>query len=684
MAQTEAELLDNPVAGRPTLILRSPDFHSITEVVAEPVERSTPIGWWLFFIPSVALLSLLGVAVTWLFWEGIGIWGLNQPVGWAWDITNFVFWVGIGHAGTLISAILFLFRQTWRTSINRSAEAMTIFAVMCAMTFPGIHVGRVWVAYWMFPLPNQMGTWPNFRSPLLWDVFAVSIYGTVSFLFWYVGLIPDLATMRDRAKTRTRKFIYGLFALGWRGSVRQWHHYETAYLLLAALATPLVLSVHSIVSMDFAVSLLPGWHTTVFPPYFVAGAIFSGFAMVLTLMVICRKVFRLEHIVTLRHFDFMAKIMLVTGTMVGYAYATEFFTAWYSGNPYELFTFLNRALGPYAWAYWIMVTCNVISPQVFWFKKARTSIPILFVVSIVINIGMWFERFVIIVTSLHRDFLPSSWGYFSPTMWDVMCLLGSFGLFFTMFCLFVRFLPMVATAEVKTVLPQADPHWHAPGTEHHEETPAHVDHGAGSAQRRPKAALSDGASRCPWCRAFRRGRTYGVLAEFATPAALYHACERVRDAGFTRWDAHTPFPVHGLSKAMGLRRSALPWIVLVMALTGVAAGFGLQWWVHTSAYPLVISGKPFFTWPAFIPVTFEVAVLFGALGAVFGMFGLNRLPMHHHPLFESRVFERVTDDAFFISIESWDPRFDPSATQTLLESLGARSVELLESEGVRS
>ena len=464
MAQTEAELLDNPVAGHPTLILRSPDFHSITEAVAEPVERQTPIGWWLFFIPSLALLSLLGIAVSWLFWEGIGIWGLNQPVGWAWDITNFVFWVGIGHAGTLISAILFLFRQTWRTSINRSAEAMTIFAVMCALTFPGIHVGRVWVAYWMFPLPNQMGMWPNFRSPLLWDVFAVSIYGTVSVLFWYVGLIPDLATMRDRAKTRTRQFVYGIFALGWRGSARQWHHYETAYLILAALATPLVLSVHSIVSMDFAVSLLPGWHTTVFPPYFVAGAIFSGFAMVLTLMVICRRAFRLEHIVTLRHFDYMAKIMLVTGTMVGYAYATEFFTAWYSGNPYELYAFLNRALGPYAWAYWIMVSCNVISPQIFWFKKARTSIPILFVVSIVINIGMWFERFVIIVTSLHRDFLPSSWGYFSPTIWDVLCLLGSFGLFFTMFCLFVRFLPMVATAEVKTVLPQANPHWQ-PGPE---------------------------------------------------------------------------------------------------------------------------------------------------------------------------------------------------------------------------
>jgi Ni/Fe-hydrogenase subunit HybB-like protein len=676
LAQTEEELLDNPVAGQPTLILRSPDFHSITEAVAEPVERPTPIGWWFFFFPSVALLGLLGVAVSWLFWEGIGIWGLNVPVGWAWDITNFVFWIGIGHAGTLISAILFLFRQKWRTSINRAAEAMTIFAVMCALIFPGIHVGRVWVAYWMLPLPSSQSVWPNFRSPLLWDVFAVSVYGTVSVLFWYVGLIPDLAMMRDRATTPARRFAYGLFALGWRGSMRQWQHYETAYLVLAGLATPLVLSVHSIVSMDFAVSLLPGWHTTIFPPYFVAGAIFSGFAMVLTLMVICRTAFRLEHIITLRHFDYMAKIMLVTGLMVGFAYATEFFTAWYSGNPYELSTFLNRASGPYAWAYWIMVSCNVISPQFFWFKKARTSIPILFVLSIVINIGMWFERFVIIVTSLHRDFLPSAWCHFTPTIWDVSCLLGSFGLFFTMFCLFVRYLPMVATSEVKTVLPQADPHWHGGhAREIRDQAPP----------RRAAAPLSAGtpsrASRMmmPLVPQLPTGPHYGILAEFATPAALYHACEQVRDAGFTRWDAHSPFPVHGLEKAMGLRRSMLPWIVLAMGLLGAAGGFGLQWWVHADAYPLVISGKPYFAWPAMIPITFELGVLFAALGAVVGMLGLNRLPMHHHPLFRSKVFERVTDDAFFISIESWDPRFDPSATGKLLESVGARRVELLES-----
>ena len=456
----------DPVDHRAPLILGAQTFHAITEAVARPMERPAPRGWWICFLISLSMLGLLGVSIAWLFWEGIGVWGLNNPVGWAFDITNFVFWVGIGHAGTLISAILFLFRQKWRTSINRSAEAMTIFAVMCALIFPGIHIGRPWVAYWMFPIPNQMGMWPQFRSPLMWDVFAVSIYGTVSLLFWYVGLVPDLATMRDRS-TGLRQKSFAALALGWRGSMRHWKHYETAYLILAGLATPLVLSVHSIVSMDFATSQLPGWHTTIFPPYFVAGAIFSGFAMVLTLMVIMRKAFGLEQIITMKHFDYMAKIMLLTGTMVGYAYSLEFFIAWFSGSAYELFTFKNRALGPYAWAYWTMVTCNVILPQLFWFKKVRSSLVWLFALSIFVNVGMWFERFVIIVTSLHRDFLPSSWFYFTPTFFDISTMIGSFGLFFTLFCLFVRFLPIVATAEVKTVLPQAIAHPHeAPTIEH--------------------------------------------------------------------------------------------------------------------------------------------------------------------------------------------------------------------------
>jgi molybdopterin-containing oxidoreductase family membrane subunit len=379
-------------------------------------------------------------------------------VGWGFAIVNFVFWVGIGHAGTLISAVLYLFRQKWRTAINRFAEAMTIFAVICALVFPGIHIGRVWVAYFMFPIPNQMGMWPNFRSPLLWDIFAVGTYFAVSLLFWYVGLIPDLATLRDRAKSKVKRFVYGILSMGWRSSNRHWQNYELAYLMLAGLSTPLVLSVHSIVSTDFAVSLLPGWHTTIFPPYFVAGAIFSGFAMVMTLAIPARKIYGLESIITIGHLDKMAKIMLVTGSMVGYAYAMEFFIAWYSGNTYESFAFVNRAVGPYAWAYWIMISCNVIIPQLFWSKTLRTSVPVLFIASIFANIGMWFERFVIVISSLSRDYLPSSWDYYTPSIWDILMLIGSFGLFFTFFLLFLRFLPMIAMFEVKGILPEADPH----------------------------------------------------------------------------------------------------------------------------------------------------------------------------------------------------------------------------------
>ena len=462
MAIKERDPLD-PIRGRKLLVEGGPSFHDVTEQVCTPVEQPS-LAWWLAFLPSLAMLGVFGISLFWLLWEGVGVWGLNNPVDWGWAIVAFVFWVGIGHAGTLISAILFLFRQQWRTAVNRSAEAMTIFAVICALMFPTFHTGRPWVIYWALPLPNQMQMWPNFRSPLLWDVFAVSTYFTVSLLFWYVGLIPDLATMRDRATTKIRRLAYGVFALGWRGSTRHWQHYEKAYLILAGLATPLVLSVHTIVSFDFAVSQLPGWHTTIFPPYFVAGAIFSGFAMVLTLLIPIRKWYGLEHIITIKHLENMAKIILLTGSMVGYAYGMEFFIAWYSGNPYETFAFINRAFGPYAWAYWIMVSCNVITPQLVWFKKIRRSPTALFILSIFVNIGMWFERFVITVTSLHRDFLPSSWDYYRATIWDVGMLVGSFGLFFTLFCLFIRYLPMIAIAEIKAVMPAANPH---PPGDHH-------------------------------------------------------------------------------------------------------------------------------------------------------------------------------------------------------------------------
>ncbi|UNM07244.1 MAG: polysulfide reductase NrfD [Planctomycetales bacterium] len=443
---------------QPPLVTGGKTFGNITEIVARVAEHpSAPKAWYVAFAGAVMLFGLLFAMLAYLISTGVGVWGVNTPVAWGFAIVNFVFWIGIGHAGTLISAILYLFRQKWRTGINRFAEAMTIFAVFAAGIFPLVHVGRVWVVYWIFPIPNQQQLWPQFRSPLLWDVFAITTYLLTSLLFWYMGMVPDLATFRDRAKTKVRKIVYGLFALGWRGSNRQWIHYEKAYLLLAALATPLVLSVHSVVSFDFATSQLPGWHTTIFPPYFVAGAIFGGFAMVVFLAVPARELFGLKNLITLQHFDHMNKIIMATGMIVGYAYAMEFFIAWYGGNPLETFTFENRATGPYAWAYWIMVTCNVFIPQVFWFKKARTNLWVMWIVSVFVNIGMWFERFVIVVSSLSRDFLPSSWDYYTPTWVDLCTLAGSFGLFFFFFLLFCRYMPIVAIAEVKGVLPEAHP-----------------------------------------------------------------------------------------------------------------------------------------------------------------------------------------------------------------------------------
>ncbi|MCL2177962.1 MAG: polysulfide reductase NrfD [Proteobacteria bacterium] len=436
---------------RTPLVTADRTLSQVTDDIVTPLIQRPTVRWWLAFLAAFSVLGIGFGMVAYQIGTGIGTWGLNKTVGWAFDITNFVFWVGIGHAGTLISAILFLFRQKWRTSINRAAEAMTLFAVMCAAIFPLIHAGRPWLIYWMFPYPNSRGSlWVNFRSPLLWDVFAISTYFTVSAVFWYIGLIPDMATIRDRL-SGLRKKIFGFLSFGWNGSSRIWSRYETLYLLLAGLATPLVLSVHTIVSMDFATSLVPGWHATIFPPYFVAGAVFSGFAMVLTLMIITRVVLKLEHFITIKHIENMNKIIIVTGGIVGLSYGTEFFIAWYSGSPWERFAFINRAFGPYAWSYWIMFSCNVVSPMLFYFKKIRTSILATFILSIVVNIGMWFERFVIIVTSLHRDFLPSSWAMYKPTVVEVGTFVGTFGLFFTLFLLFVRFLPVISIGEVKAV-----------------------------------------------------------------------------------------------------------------------------------------------------------------------------------------------------------------------------------------
>ena len=425
----------------------------VTKDVCDIMERKPQKFWWFGISLALSALTLGIISISYQISTGIGTWGLNKTVGWAFDITNFVFWVGIGHAGTLISAILFLFRQKWRTSINRSAEAMTIFAVMCAGIFPIIHMGRPWLAFWMFPYPNGRGPlWINFRSPLAWDVFAIGTYFIISAVFWYYGLVPDLATVRDRSTNKFKKKIFSILSLGWNGSFKVWHRYETVYALLAGLATPLVISVHTVVSFDFATSSIPGWHTTTFPPYFVAGAVFSGFAMVLTLMIIARKTLSLEDYITLNHIENMTKVIIVTGGIVTLSYATEFFMAWYSGNGYEQFVFLNRALGPFSWAYWIMVGCNLITPQFFWFKRIRRNVVIVFILSIFVNIGMWFERFVIIVTSLHRDFLPSSWSSYTPTWVEIGTLIGSFGLFFTLFLLFIRVLPMISMGEVKSVL----------------------------------------------------------------------------------------------------------------------------------------------------------------------------------------------------------------------------------------
>jgi molybdopterin-containing oxidoreductase family membrane subunit len=398
---------------------------------------------------------VLFASIAYLFVKGIGIWGVNIPVGWGFAIVNFVWWIGIGHAGTLISAILLLLKQTWRTSINRFAEAMTLFAVACAGLFPVLHLGRPWLAYWLFPYPNSMTIWPQFRSPLMWDVFAVSTYATVSLLFWFIGLIPDLATLRDRSQSRVGRVIYGMLAMGWRGSARHWHRYETAYLLLAGLATPLVVSVHTVVSFDFAIAIVPGWHTPIFPPYFVAGAIYSGFAMVLTLAIPIRAAYGLEDFITLRHLQNMAKVMLVTGLIVAYGYLTEAFIAWYSADKFEMFVPYNRATGPYWWAYSMLILCNILTPQLLWFKRVRINVPLLFCIALVINCGMWLERFVIVVTSLHRDFLPSAWGMYQPTFWDWSTFLGTLGLFVALLFLFLRFLPMISIFEMRTILPAA-------------------------------------------------------------------------------------------------------------------------------------------------------------------------------------------------------------------------------------
>ncbi len=655
------------------------NFHQVTETIASITENPQPGWWWPFLILNSTIMLGGVVAATYLISTGVGVWGSNIPVGWAFDITNFVFWIGIGHAGTLISAILFLFRQKWRTAINRYAEAMTLFAVICAGVYPGIHVGRFWYAWFMFPLPNANHIWQNFRSALLWDLFAVSTYFTVSVLFWYTGLIPDLATLRERATSKYRKFVFAVLSLGWRGSTRNWRHYEIAYMLLAGFSTPLVLSVHSVVSFDFATSVIPGWHTTIFPPYFVAGAIFGGFAMVLQCMIPVRTMYPgLKDIVTTRHFDVMAKFILATGTIVGYAYAMEFFIAWYSGNPYEMQIFVNRATGDYWWAYWSMITCNLFIPQLLWMKSWRTTPWKLLIVATFVNVGMWWERFVIIVQSLHRDFLPGNWGNFTPSWVDWLQMLGDFGLFFTLTLLFMRYLPMISMAEIKSVLPGANPHGAGDmgGAGSGTTVDEHAHKPGEPELTLPKTIVP--ADQLVTSKDGSSGESWGIAAEFHGPEVLLAAARSFRDAGYKTIDTYTPYPVHGMVKAIGLKRSPQPWITICGSITGLSIGLFMQFYLMGVYYPTIVQGKQYTSWEAFVPVCFELMVLFSAFFTVFGMLGLCGLPRFFHPMDQYNPLGRAMDDAFILSIEAKDPQYNVNAVREKMTALGGYNIALID------
>jgi Ni/Fe-hydrogenase subunit HybB-like protein len=651
---------DAVVIGSLPLIAGGKSAADVTREVCDALDAKPSGLWWLSLALSSSALLVGVTAVSYQIATGIGTWGLNTTVGWAFDITNFVFWIGIGHAGTLISAILFLLRQRWRTSVNRAAEAMTLFAVMCAGLFPLIHMGRPWLAFWVFPYPNSRGPlWINFRSPLVWDFFAISTYFTISAIFWYIGLLPDLATIRDRPTgvvsgfSRTRGRIFDWLSLGWNGAYSTWHRYEVVYLLLAALATPLVLSVHSIVSMDFATAVVPGWHTTIFPPYFVAGAIFSGMAMVLTLMLVARKTMRLEDYITGRHVDAMCYLVIVTSGMVGLAYATEFFTAFYSGNRYEQFAFVNRAFGPLAWGYWIMVGCNVLAPQLFWFARVRRALPAVFIISIVINVGMWFERFIIIVSSLEREFLPSRWTSYHPTSIEIATLVGSFGLFFTCFLLFCRFVPVIAIAEIKGVL-------------------GHPVAGGGSSA--PPAAAPDPTRAAPG-----NFKTIGrrlLVSVFQREEDVLHATAAARRKGLDIVDVFSPYASHGMARTLGLRPTRLPWVCFLLGLSGAATMAFFQYWATAVSWPINVGGKPWNSWPAFVPVTFEMMVLCAGVGTVAAfIWSAGLRPGRRAALSDLRV----TDDRFALVIRENTPELDRAGLERLLSPFHPVTIEERES-----
>jgi molybdopterin-containing oxidoreductase family membrane subunit len=666
----------------------------VTEEICARAERRPGAGWWVAFLASGGLFMGGVAAILYQVCVGIGAWGLNRTVNWGFDIINFVYWVGIGHAGSLISALLFLLRARWRTSIARAAEAMTVFAMICAGVIPLIHLGRPWYALWLAPLPNDRGPmWVNFRSPLLWDSIAIMTYFLVSLTFWYVGLVPDLATLRDRAAVGLRRQLLGFFALGWNGSARAWHHYEALYGLLAILATSLVVAVSSIVASDFATSVIPGWHATIFPPYFVCGAVFCGFAMVLGLLLVVRRVMRLEDYITPLHINWMGKILLLAGLVMSFAYAIEFFVAWYSDNAEELAIYVERATGRYAWAYWTMIFCNVLAPQALWFRKARRSIPLILAICVLVNVGMWLERFLIIVPPLGHDFLPSSWAGYVPTLNEVATFAGMFGLFFALILLFARTLPVVSIAEIKAVAAEG----------HGELASWRVGEEAGRANSPtrqlaiPVSSLLEEANTLamrthrrrpqPWWRRAAQGfhaawnRRHGTrprqsLGFFTTASELEEAAAVARVDGYRVLDAFAPYPLHRLGRQLGLRRSPVPWIGFWAGAAALAAGLALQIVPSVYNWPLRVGGQPINALPVWIPVAAVLAILAAGLAGVAGLLYFARLwpGRKAHPL------PGVTDDRFALLIAEPDGSIDPEQLGRRLRAWGATAV--LEGEGL--
>ena len=630
---------------------RGQTYASVTDrIIGVPQQRPTRVWFALIGIALAGTMMML-TAILWLVYWGVGVWGINIPVGWGFAIINFVWWIGIGHAGTFISAILLLAKQRWRNSINRFAEAMTLFAVANAGIFPLLHIGRIQRFYYLFPYPSTTGIWPQWRSPLLWDVFAVSTYGTVSLMFWYIGLIPDLATVRDSAKQRWSRLTAGIFALGWRGEARQWQRHQMLYLIFAGLATPLVLSVHSIVSFDFATGIVPGWHSTIFPPYFVAGAVFAGFAMVSTLVIPIRKIYGMEDLITPRHLDNMGKIILVTGLFVSYGYASDIFMAYFSGETAEVYMTNNRMFGPYAYIFWGAILCNVIVPQVLWVRSIRMNPITLFIVSQFINVGMWYERYMIVITSLHRDYLPSSWGMYAGTRWDWMLYIGT--MFFFMFCvlMFIKLLPMISAFEIRELLHHA----HAPPSDE-------------------VCDKDDPGSNLPTVLLLRPEDLYGTVAEFDTPERLIDAAARVTADGYSEVRAYAPLPLEDLPEALHLPPTRMPTAMCIGGIIGGLSAFAFQTWATTIDYPWNIGGRPNFSWPSFVPLTFELTILGASLTGMVTLLIRNRFPQLYHPISHTPNFERASRDRFFLAIESADPKYNRETARTLLESLSPMAV----------